>query len=107
MTRMSEHVRLFNEAVRSQDWTAFLATFTPDATMTFERVPAGPYSGLDEIARAYATQPPTDTMSCGAVAQDGDTDVARFTWDAGGTGTMRVTWREGKVAALTVIFGTG
>jgi hypothetical protein len=30
-----------------KDWTAFLATFTPDALMTFEGVPAGPYSGLD------------------------------------------------------------
>ena len=43
--RVEEHFRLFNQAVRSQDWTAFLATFTPDAVMRFEGVPAGPYAG--------------------------------------------------------------
>jgi hypothetical protein len=30
---------LFNDAVRSHDWTAFLATFTPDARMRFDGVP--------------------------------------------------------------------
>jgi hypothetical protein len=45
--RVEEHFRLFNEAVRSQDWTAFLA---------------------------------------------------------GGGGTMRITWRDGAVAGLTVTF---
>ena len=43
--RVEKHFRLFNEAVRSQDWAAFLATFTPDAVMSFEGVPAGPYIG--------------------------------------------------------------
>jgi ketosteroid isomerase-like protein len=31
--RVEEHFRLFNDAVRTRDWTAFLATFTPDAVM--------------------------------------------------------------------------
>jgi hypothetical protein len=44
--------------IRSQDWTAFLATFAPDAVMTFEGVPAGPCLGLDQITCAYAEQPP-------------------------------------------------
>jgi len=66
--RVEEHFRLFNEAVRSQDWTAFLATFTPDAVMRFEGVPAGPYT------------------------------------DAGGGGTLRLTWRDGAVAELIVTF---
>lgn len=34
--RVEEHFRLFNEAVRSQDWTAFLATFAPEAVMRFD-----------------------------------------------------------------------
>jgi hypothetical protein len=29
--RVEDHFRLFNEAIRSHDWTAFLATFTSDA----------------------------------------------------------------------------
>lgn len=29
--RVEDHFRLLNEAIRSHDWTAFLATFTSDA----------------------------------------------------------------------------
>jgi hypothetical protein len=43
--RVEEHFRLFNEAVRSHDYTAFVATFTPDAVMSFKGVPVGPYTG--------------------------------------------------------------
>jgi steroid delta-isomerase len=102
--RIEEHFRLFNQAVRSQDWTAFLATFAPDAVMTFEGVPAGPYLGLDQITRAYAEQPPSDTMTCVGGTRDGDADLVRFAWDAGGGGTMHVTWHDGAVARLTITF---
>jgi len=37
--RIEEHFRLFNEAFRSHDYTAFVATFTPDAVMSFDGVP--------------------------------------------------------------------
>ena len=47
--RVEEHVRLFNEAVRTRDWAAFLATFTPDAVMRCEGVPAGRYEALDQF----------------------------------------------------------
>jgi steroid delta-isomerase len=78
--RVEEHFLLFNAAVRSHDWTAFLATFAPDAVMRFERVPAGPYAGLDQITRAYAERPPSDTMTSRSVVRDGDHDTIRFTW---------------------------
>jgi len=100
--RIEEHFRLFNEAVRSHDWAAFLATFTPDAVMRFDGVPVGPYVGRDQIARAYAEQPPSDTMTCVSDARDGDHDVVRFAWDAGGGGTLRVSWRDAAVAGLTI-----
>ncbi|HME66176.1 MAG TPA: nuclear transport factor 2 family protein [Streptosporangiaceae bacterium] len=102
--RVEEHLRLFNDALRTRDWAAFLATFAPDAVMRFEGVPAGPYEGLDQIARAYAEQPPSDTMSCVSDARDGDHDVVRFAWDAGGGGTLQVAWHDGAVAGLTVTF---
>ena len=102
--RVEEHFRLFNEAVRSRDWAAFLATFAPDAVMRFEPIPIGPYVGLDQIARAYAEQPPSDTMTRVSDVQDGDSDVVRFAWDAGGAGTLRLTWRDGAVAELIVTF---
>jgi len=47
--RVEEHFRLFNEAVRTRDWAAFLTTFTPDVVMRFEGVPAAPYEGLDQF----------------------------------------------------------
>jgi len=102
--RVTEHFRLFNQAVRSHDWTAFLATFTPDAVMSFNGVPAGPYAGLEQIARAYAERPPSDTMTSVSVARDGEVDIVRFAWDAGGGGTLRLSWRDGAIAALTVTF---
>jgi steroid Delta-isomerase len=102
--RVAEHFRLFNEAARSHDWTAFLATFTPDAVMRFEQIPAGPYAGPEQIARAYAERPPSDTMTCRSVTRNGEDDIVRFAWDAGGGGTMHVTWRDGAVAGLTVAF---
>ena len=102
--RVEEHFRLFNEAIRSRDWAAFLATFTPDAVMRFDGVPAGPYLGLDQITRAYAERPPSDMMRCVSDARDGDHDVVRFGWDAGGGGTLHMTWRGGAVADLTVTF---
>ena len=103
--RVEKHFRLFNEAVRSHDWTAFLATFSADAVMRFDQVPAGPYTGLDQIARAYAEQPPSDTMTCVSDARDGDRDVVRFAWDAGGGGIMRMSWRDGSVTELAIAFG--
>jgi predicted DNA-binding protein (MmcQ/YjbR family) len=79
--RVEEHFRLFNEAVRNRDWAAFLASFTPDAVMRFEGVPASPYEGLEQIARAYAEQPPSDTMSCVSDTPDGDHGEFAMTWE--------------------------
>jgi len=102
--RVAGHMALFNEAVRGGDFGAFVATFAPDAVMRFVGVPAGPFAGREQIAEAYAHQPPTDTMRVLSVATDGETDVVRFAWDAGGTGTMTVRWRGPLVEDLTVAF---
>jgi steroid delta-isomerase len=102
---VSEHAMLFNEAVRSGNFSDFLATFTEDAVMRFENRPTGPFEGRQAIAGAYAAQPPTDTMTLESVEPVG-TDGARvaFAWDAGGTGQMTLHWRDGKVADLTIAF---
>lgn len=57
--RVQEHVAAFNAAVGSGDWETFADRFAPDATTEFMGVPAGPFLGRAEIARAYAEQPPT------------------------------------------------
>ena len=102
--RVAAHVAAFNETVGTGAWQSFSERFATDATLTFVGVPVGPFAGRQAIAAAYAAQPPTDTMAVTGVETDGDDDVARFAWSAGGTGTMRLTWRAGAVAALTVAF---
>jgi steroid Delta-isomerase len=102
--RVENHFRMFNESVLRHDWTAFLATFTPDAVMRFNGIPLGPYIGSEQIARAYAERPPSDTMTCLSVTREDDDDVVRFAWDAGGGGTMHLSWRDGALAGLTVTF---
>jgi len=102
---IEEHAELFNRSVRSNDFGPFVATFAEDAVMRFTNAPAGPLSGRDAIACAYATQPPDDTMSIRSVTEiDPSTALARFDWDAGGGGTMVVRWRDGLVSVLEITF---
>ena len=102
--RVAEHVAAFNAAVGSGEWDAFADRFAPDASMEFIGVPAGPFLGRAEIARAYAEQPPTDTMTVGGVDSAGEVDTVRFTWSAGASGTMRLGWQGPLVASLQVAF---
>ena len=104
---VERHCELFNECVRTGDWAPFTATLTDDARMAFTNVPVGPYLGRDQIAVAYAEQPPTDTMTLEAVETlDEQTARAHFAWDASGAdGVMVLRWRDGRVAAIEVTFG--
>jgi hypothetical protein len=103
--RVVQHAAAFNAAVRSGDWSSFADRFTPDATMRFTGVPVPPVAGRAAIARAYAEQPPTGTLTVGEVDSAGPLDTVRFTWDGGGTGVMRLTWQDRLIAALDVSFG--
>jgi hypothetical protein len=100
-----EHERLFNDAVRAEDFTEFMKTIHPDAVMSFDGVPVGPYRGREAIAEAYATRPPSDTMSIWSIEEvDPDTADVRFDWDAGGSGAMRVKWQDDLVVGMTISF---
>jgi hypothetical protein len=100
-----EHGRLFNEAVQAEDFTEFIKTIHPDAVMSFDGVPVGPYKGREAIAEAYATRPPNDTMSIWSIEEvDPDTADVRFDWDAGGSGAMRVRWQDDLVVGMTISF---
>jgi len=107
--RVDAHVAAFNDTVASGEWDAFSERFAHDATLAFEGVPVGPFTGRPAIAAAYAAQPPTDTMAVTAVEsgedRDRQQDTVRFVWSAGGTGTMRVTWAGDLVDAMVVSFG--
>ena len=100
-------VRRFNDAVRSGDFTAMVAGFTPDAEMEFVGVPVGPFVGRDAIAEAYAGQPPTDEVRLiGALRVDGERVESDYAWAAAGqrAGRMIVTARTGLIARLVVTF---
>jgi len=94
------HVDRFNEAVATGDWSSFLALFAPDAVMTFDGPPVGPYQGIDAIAEGYATQPPTDTMTI----RDVNGKNVDFAWSRGGTGTMTIERRDGLITHLAIAF---
>jgi steroid delta-isomerase len=99
------HELLFNEAVRAGDFTGFTRTFAADAVMRFDGVPVGPYRGREAIAEAYATRPPSDTMSIKSIEEvDSQTADVYFDWDAGGGGAMRVKWQDGLIVGMTVSF---
>jgi steroid Delta-isomerase len=103
--RAARHVAAFNDSVRSGDWADFAGRFTPDATMRFVGVPAGPFTGREAIAAGYAAQPPSDTLTVTSTASSGDVDELGFAWDtSGGTGTMTVHWSGALIAELTISF---
>jgi steroid Delta-isomerase len=102
--RAADHVAAFNRSVRSGDWASFADRFTPDATMRFVGVPAGPFSGREAIAAGYASQPPSDTLTVSRAVSRGDVDELWFAWDNGGTGIMTMRWSAHLVAELTVAF---
>lgn len=101
---LDAHIALFNKAVTSGDFSAFTASFAPDAVMKFAGVPAGPYLGRDAIASAYAENPPDDTMTVLSHDWDGDRLIARFKWDSGGMGQLSLRWRESLVTQLFIAF---
>jgi hypothetical protein len=102
---LAEHVARFNDAVRSGDFTPLVELFADDAELAFDGVPAGPFHGREEIAAAYAAQPPDDELDVLEATEEPDGTVTeRFAWRRGGTGTMRVTPRQGLIARLVVAF---
>jgi hypothetical protein len=104
MSSARAHVDAFNAAVVSGEWDAFLTLFHPDAVMTFEGVPAGPYVGRDAIADGYRTNPPTDTMTIRSVTTEPGVERVDYTWSQGSTGSMTIHRRDGLITDLAVVF---
>jgi steroid Delta-isomerase len=104
--RAARYVAAFNDCARSGEWADFARRFMPDATMHFAGIPVGPFSGREAIAAAYASQPPSDTLTVTRSASSGEVDDLRFAWDSSSaTGTMTLRWIGDLVAELTVTFG--
>lgn len=102
---LERHVELFNDAVRTGDYSDYLRTFADSAVMRFTDFPVGPYAGVAEIAEAYATQPPSDTIALIDMQELArDTVKASFEWDAGGTGEMLLRWHGDRLVELVITF---
>jgi steroid delta-isomerase len=102
-----DHVRRFNEGIRSGDFEPMLAAFAPDAEMAFEGVPVGPFRGRDAIAAAYTERPPDDeVVLLGDPRVDGNANESDYAWKSEGTraGRMILTARDGEIARLVVTF---
>ena len=107
MSLLTRHVERFNAGVRSGDFGPMLEQFAGDAQLRFEGVPVGPFSGLDEIARAYRERPPDDEIEVLDVRRDGDTFVAGYAWrrePARRAGELRLTVDGALIRRLVVTF---
>jgi hypothetical protein len=101
------HVRRFNDAVRSGDFSEMLGGIAADAVREFEGVPVGPFVGRDAITDAYQDQPPDDEIRLlGAPRVRGDVVESDYAWadDGRHAGRMIVTVRDGLIISLTVTF---
>jgi hypothetical protein len=105
--RVTRHVERFNAAVRSGDWTEFLAGFADSARVEFTGGAAGQFTGrftgLPAITQAYRTSPPDDTLEILDVAATRWTDTVRFAWTAGGTGTLWLAWTGAEKLNVMVV----
>lgn len=101
-----QHIEVFNAAVISGDWTAFVSRFTDDAVVEFVGPPVGPFVGRAAIAAAYTASPPDDTIAPnGMPAYEGDELVVPYRWvTTGATGTMRFTERDDLITRLVITF---
>ena len=107
MSILEDHVRRFNEGVRSGDFGPMAAAFAEDAEMHFEGVPVGPFIGRDAISAAYRDRPPDDEVEIFDPEERDGVIVARYAWrrDNGRqAGEMRLSPRNGEIQKLVVTF---
>jgi len=74
------HVGKFNTGVRTGDFSAMVDGFAVDAELEFAGIPVGPFHGRDEIAGAYARQPPDDTIRLLRCGCDDASAYAQYAW---------------------------
>jgi RimJ/RimL family protein N-acetyltransferase len=107
MTLLDEHVRRFNEGVRTGDFGPMVDGFTQDGELRFEGVRVGPFVGRAAIAAAYRAQPPDDEIEILRAEERDGVLVARYAWkrEAGReAGELLLTPRDGQIARLVVTF---
>lgn len=106
---LERQVAAYNAAVRSGDFSHFVALFTDDAVVDFEGVPErGPLVGREAIAENYRENPPDDEIRVKRWKLKDGKIAAEFYWrdipEAIG-GCIIIEPRDDKVARLTIAVG--
>jgi cysteine desulfurase/selenocysteine lyase len=103
---LAEHIERFNAGVRAGDFDAMVDAMADDAHLEFEGVPVGPFEGREAIRAAYREQPVDEQIELlSTTVVDAGTAVGHFRWlRSGGTGTMTVGQRDGRIARMVVAF---
>jgi steroid Delta-isomerase len=105
---LERHVELFNRCVGEGDFAAFVELFSDDAVMRFVGIPVGPFHGREQIAEAYRTQPPDDTMHVLRSRVAPDRILAEYAWDRTPRergGDLILLPRGERISALTIVYG--
>jgi hypothetical protein len=106
---LQRHVDAFNTAVRTGDFSPFVAMFTDDGIVDFEGIPErGPIVGREDIALHYREDPPDDQIRVTRWKFKDNVIAAEFIWrdapEAIG-GCFFIEPRGDLVARLTIALG--
>ena len=105
---LNAHIVRFNDAVNSGDFTEMVSHFSDGASMIFEGVPVGPFSGREAIAGAYAAQPPDDQLVLLEIIDEGpDSIEMTYAWGKEPdrrAGTMSLAQEDGQISRLVIRF---
>lgn len=99
------HIMLFNQGVRSHDFSEMLEQFAEDAELVFEGVQV--LNGIAAIAKAYATNPPTDEMKLLRAWEENGEIIADYAWRGNPyeyAGQMILGYEGDKITRLVVIY---
>jgi hypothetical protein len=101
---VGRHAALFNQGVRTGDFSTWLSTFAEDAVMTFAGLPIAPARGREAIADVYAAHPPSSPMRVVSSSVNGEVTTGRFVWVAapGAGGEFVLRLRKGYFSGVDV-----
>lgn len=104
---LESYISLHNAGVVSGDFEAMLGLFCDDAEMRFSGIPIGPFNGLEQIARAFAHDPPADSLELLRITSDHvDGISADYGWSARPgqvAGRLTIERRDGRIASLAIV----
>ncbi len=102
-----QQVMLFNQGVRSGDFSAMLEHFTDDAEQIFIGTADGPFRGKSNIAAAYQANPPTQELKLLAATEQDGRIIADFAWRSSPyeyAGKLIIDCEGEKITRLVVMY---